>query len=202
MKLNDGRAIFGAVAIIMTGILLALMLHHYLHEARGALTRSRLWWEVALNIQILSVAMMWFCYSDRIENSSTPVKRLQIIRLCFAIVTVLLPTFFGIAGIVFNWFEYQPSATFLSLFCAGVFIYWILGLLLHLRVQKKRKNPLKRASTGYYLALCMPLILLVLITAVDAPMGGNAWLYAIPILAYTQGAMPFIVKAFDLRKRS
>ncbi|WP_262694601.1 hypothetical protein [Kordiimonas aquimaris] len=199
MSLHDVRSLFGAIALIITGIILATMLYQYLNVVEGALSRSRLWWEIVLNVQILSAAMMWFCYSDRIENSTGAVKRLQIIRLWFTIVTVLLPTFFGVAGVGFNWFEYEPSPLLISLFCAAVFLYWLLGLWVHMRVQKKRSNPNRPASGLFYAATYSPIILLLLISVFDAPQGGVFWLYAIPVLTYIQGAMPFIVKAFGLR---
>ena len=199
MKIKDTRSLFGAVALVVTGITLAVMLDQYLHATEGAFSRSRLWWEVVLNTQIMSAAMMWFCYSDRIENSVGPVKRLQIVRLCFAMVTVLVPSIFGLIGIWFNWFHYVPSPVAISVFCAAVFMYWALGLWVHTLVQKKRRTRGSPAPRGYYAMAYTPIMVLIIIAIVDAPLGGHIWLFAIPVLIYIQGAMPFVVKAFGLR---
>lgn len=197
----DHRALMGAIALVITGVILADMLWHYLMAVAGesALTGSRLWWEIVLNLQILSAAMVWFCYSDRIEGSEGRIRRLQIVRRWFAIITVLLPSMLGAVGIQQNWFVDHPPDSFVWAFAFVVLLFWLSGVLVHALVQRNRRNRPPKASPVYRILFFLPVLLLLTITLLDAPYGGQTWLLAIPVLTYLQGAMPFISKAFGLR---
>lgn len=201
MKLVDNRALLGAIALNITGVILTFMLYQYLEASEGArtLTRSRLVWELVLNLQILSAALIWFCYSDRIDGSVGAMKVLQRLRLWFAIVTVLLPTLLGLLGIQQNWFEVQPTADEIRLFAYVVLTYWLLGVWLNARVRVRRSTQVRKVGWRYRMAFLSPAVLLALVTLVDLPSGGQVWLLAIPLLTYLQGSMPFITKAFGLR---
>ena len=201
LSLVDHRSLLGAIALIITGFILADMLLHYLAatSGTGALSHSRLWWEVVLNLQILSAAMVWFCYSDRIEGSKGRIRTLQVVRRWFAIITVLLPSMLGAVGIQQNWFAEQPPTSYVWAFAAVVMLFWLTGLLIHYMVQRRRANKPKSASLTYRLLFLLPAVSLVIVTLIDAPFGGQTWLLAIPVLTYIQGAMPFITKAFGLR---
>jgi len=201
ISLVDSRSLLAAFALVITGAILADMLWHYLRAVNGesALTDSRLWWELVLNLQILSAAMMWFCYSDRIDGSEGRIKILQIVRRWFAIITVLLPSMLGAVGIQQNWFVEQPPISFVWSFACVVMLFWLAGLLVHHMVQRTRRNRRPPASFTYRLLFMLPAISLIVVTLLDAPFGGQTWLLAIPVLTYIQGAMPFITKAFGLR---
>lgn len=198
---RDLRALWGAAALVITGFILADMLSHYLMAINGqsALTRSRLWWEIVLNLQILSAAMVWFCYSDRIDGSRGRIRLLQNIRRWFAIATVLLPSILGVIGIQQNWFVEQPSTTYVWTFACLVLFVWLGGLVVHHMVQRRRRNKPKKASLKYRVLFLLPAITLTMVILLDAPTGGQTWLLAIPVLTYLQGAIPFITKAFGLR---
>lgn len=200
-KVVDHRALLGAIALIITGVILADMLWHYLQAINGesALTASRLWWELVLNLQILSAAMVWFCYSDRIDGSVGRIRRLQIVRRWFAIITVLLPSLLGAAGIQQNWFVDHPPSSFVWAFACAVMLFWLSGVAVHALVQRNRRNKPRQASTLYRILFFIPTLALVSVTLLDAPFGGQTWLLAIPVLTYLQGAMPFITKTFGLR---
>lgn len=200
-RLVDNRALMGAIALNITGVILAFMLFQYLQATDGAraLSRSRLVWELILNLQILSAALIWFCYSDRIESSHRPIRWLQQARRWFAMITVLLPTGLGLLGIQQNWFLQQPSAATVRLFALVVLAYWLIGIWLHFLVQRRRRTQRGRASFRYRVFFLLPAIVLILIALVDVPLGGQLWLLAIPVLTYLQGSMPFLTKAFGLR---
>lgn len=165
----------------------------------SGLTGSRLWWEIVLNLQILSVAMMWFCYSDRIDGSKGRIRLLQIVRRWFAIVTVLLPSMFGVLGVYQNWFFENPPGNVVWAFACAVLLFWLSGVFMHALVQRGRRNRPSEAAWVYRVLFFIPAALLAVIMLVDIPAGGQTWLLAIPILTYLQGAMPFITKAFGLR---
>ena len=199
--LVDHRAMLGAIALVLTGFILADMLLHYLEALNGesALTGSRLWWEIVLNLQILSAAMVWFCYSDRIDGSEGRIRRLQMVRRWFAVFTVLLPSILGVIGIRQNWFIEQPSTTYVWTFACLVLFVWLGGLAVHHMVQRRRKNKPEPATLTYRALFLLPATALAIVILLDAPTGGQTWLLAIPVLTYLQGAMPFITKAFGLR---
>ncbi len=200
-SLVDHRALLGAIALVITGFILTDMLSMYLDATSGsaALSRSRLWWEIVLNLQIFSAALMWFCYSDRIDGSDGRIKTLQIVRRWFAIITVLLPSMLGLVGIQQNWFTEQPPTSYVWTFACLVMLFWLAGLLVHQMVQHRRRSKRPRASFVYRVLFLLPAISLIIVILLDALFGGQTWLLAIPILIYTQGAMPFITKAFGLR---
>ena len=199
--LVDNRSLLGAVALNITGWILAFMLYQYLEPADGTtgLSRSRLVWEIILNLQILSAAFVWFCYSDRIEGSKGQIRHLQVARLWFAMITVLLPTLVGFLGIQQNWFIEPPSAATVQIFAIVVFVYWLLGVWLNSLVYRKRKTKLPPASLLYRTLFLSPTIMLLLVVIVDLPAGGQIWLLAIPALTYMQGSMPYITRAFGIR---
>ncbi len=201
IQLRDSKALMGAVALNITGGILAFMLFQYLGATEGerVMNRSRFVWEIILNLQILSAAMIWFCYSDRISGSQGQIQILQRFRLGFALLTVLVPTGFGALGIQQNWFVEQPSAATIQLFACVVFVYWLLGIWLHFLVQKRRQTSHSQATKKYRILFFLPAFTLLVITTIDAPGGGKIWLLAIPVLTYLQGSMPFISKAFGLR---
>lgn len=177
------------------------MLWHYLQALGGesGLTASRFWWEIVLNLQILSAAMMWFCYSDRIDGSEGRIRLLQIVRRWFAIITVLLPSMLGAAGIQQNWFVDHPSPEFVGVFACVVLLFWMIGVVVHALVQRNRRNRPRKASLKYRVLFFTPALCLLIVILLDAPGDGQTWLLAIPVLTYLQGAMPFITKAFGLR---
>ena len=201
LVLVDNRSLLGAIALNITGWILAFMLYQYLETPAGTtgLSRSRLVWEIVLNLQILSAAFIWFCYSDRIEGSTGQIRHLQIARLWFAMITVLQPTFLGLLGIQQNWFVEPPSADSVRLFAIVVFSYWLAGVWLNKLVHRKRSTRLPSAGYRYRLFFFLPAFALLVVTAIDLPLGGQLWLLAIPILTYLQGSMPYITKAFGLR---
>lgn len=199
--LVDNRSLLGAIALNITGWILAFMLYQYLETPAGTtgLSRSRLVWEIILNLQILSAAFIWFCYSDRIEGSKGQIRQLQIARLWFAMITVLQPTFLGLLGIQQNWFIEPPSTESVQLFAVVVLTYWLLGVWLNSLVHRKRRTKLPPASLLYRVLFLSPTLTLFVVTAIDLPLGGQVWLLAIPVLTYLQGSMPYITRAFGIR---
>ncbi len=197
-RVTDGRALMAAMALMITGTIVAMMVHHYVASPApdNAITRSRLWWEIVLNLQLLSVGMIWFCYSDRIGDASGRVKGLQILLCAFAIVSVLMPSILGAISAANNWFEIRPNpSTFTSFFAFGVG-FWLVTLvvqiiLLRLRNKYSKRDPIRRGIRFYTPAIILGVILLI-----DAPGGGTRWLVMTPVLLYLQGALPYLMKAF------
>jgi len=197
-QLHDGRALLAAIALMITAVIVAQMVAQYVTttEIDQGLNRSRLWWEIVLNLQLLSVGMTWFSYSDRISAATGPVRRMHIINCIFVSLGAVMPTFLGAVSASNNWFEIRPSPeAFVGFFWFGVSV-WLIGLvlqsvLIHFR-KKARKHKIRRRSIAFFL----PSILLGVTALLDAPRGGTVWLILTPILLYMQGALPYFLKAF------
>lgn len=197
-QIRDGRALLAAAALLITGAITSEIVDRYVYqEVSGALlTRSRLWWEVVLNLQILSVGMIWFCYSDRIADATGGLKRMHILMCGVTIVAALQPSLLAAVSAANNWFYVRPSLqSFIGFFVFGT-AFWFASLLIQivlvrLRARLAGRKP-RRRPKWYY----APALLLAAITAVDAPLGGRIWLVATPALLYLQGAMPYLMHAF------
>jgi len=197
-QLHDGRALLTAAALMTTGVIIAQMVAQYVTttEIDQGLNRSRLWWEIVLNLQLLSVGMIWFSYSDRISASSGAVRRMHIINCAFVSLSAIMPTFLGAVSASNNWFEIRPGPdVFVGFFLFGV-SFWLIGIVLQsvlVHFRKKTKNhKLRRRGIAFF----SPSILLGVVAVLDAPDGGTWWLILTPILLYLQGAVPYLLKAF------
>lgn len=201
MQLVDGRALLGAIALNITGVILGFLVYQYMNSTSGmqVFTRSRLVWEIILNLQILSFALMWVCYSDRIEMSTGSKRTLQRVRRWFSLVTVLLPVWLGLWGIQQNWFQDRPSDSSLITIAVFVFSYWIVGVFINMLVARRMQLSEVDRSAKKTLLLLSPIISLFLIAGGSIVLGASFWLCLIPILIYLQGSVPYLDKAFALK---
>ena len=197
-KLHDGRALLAGLALMITGVIVAQMVAQYVTttELDQGLNRSRLWWEIVLNLQLLSVGMIWFSYSDRIGEATGPVRRLHIITCGFVSLSAFMPTILGALSASNDWFEIRPSPdVFIGFFMFGV-SFWLIGLLLQgLLIHFKNKTK-KRKFRLRGIALFAPALTLGIVALVEAPGGGTFWLIFTPVMLYLQGALPYSLKAF------
>lgn len=202
--LYDGRALLTAVALMTTGVIIAQMVAQYVNttEIDQGLNRSRLWWEVVLNLQLLSVGMIWFSYSDRISASSGAIRCMHIINCAFVSLSAVMPTFLGAISATNNWFEIRPGPdVFVGFFLFGV-SFWLIGIvlqsiLLHFR-KKAKKQKMRRRGIAFF----SPSIMLGVLAVLDGPDGGTLWLMLTPIFLYLQGALPYFIRAFRPPRRA
>jgi small-conductance mechanosensitive channel len=201
LKLQDRRALLGAIALLITGGILSSMLEVYLDAILGTpgLPRSRLWWELVLNLQIFSVALMWFCFSDRIESTTGPLQRLQKVRRLFSMISVLIPTLLGMFGIVQGWYTNRPSPEALIIMMVLVALFWFLAIWVHMQVLRRRTSQRPSRSIKYRIAVLTPIYLIVLLFLIDYPSGGQMWILLGPFLGYMQASVPFFTQAFGFR---
>jgi len=198
LKLHDGRALLSAIALMITAVIVAQMVAQYVTttEVDQGFNRSRLWWEIVLNLQLLSIGMIWFGYSDSISAATGAVRRMHIVNCGFVTLTAIMPTFLGAMSAGFNWFEIRPGQdVFVGFFLFGVTM-WLVGLLLQsLLYRLKRKAGTKgRHRRGIW--FFSPSIALGVAALLDGPGGGTLWLILTPIMLYLQGAIPYLLKAF------
>jgi len=198
LQLHDGRALLTAIALMITSVIFAQMVAQYVTttEVNQGLIRSRLWWEMVLNLQLLSVGMIWFSYSDRISIATGPIRRMHIINCGFVSLSVFMPTFLGVVSASNNWFEIRPGPdVFVGFFLFGISA-GLIGLVLQTILYRLRRKSAEHYARRRGIWFFLPSIALGLAVVFDAPGGGTWWLILTPILLYLQGAVPYLLKAF------
>ncbi|WP_025896299.1 hypothetical protein [Kordiimonas gwangyangensis] len=109
-KLSHDRAILTAIAMLITGCILSSMSISFFDSMKNAgLSRSRLWWEIVLNLQILCGALVWFSFVERIKAATGARYYIRCAQFFVALVAVLLPVEIGLAGAAIGWFEDKPD---------------------------------------------------------------------------------------------
>lgn len=203
-QLGDSRALMAALARLVAGGILSVMFYEYFSrpETGATLTQSRLWWEIVLNLQLLSAGMVWFSYSDRVSPASGKMRILQFFRLILAVCAVMTPTFFGVFAAIFGWFTVPPHpwvfytiASLASLHLAG-------SLFLYFRIEGGSSTGSSTGSSigaanrsvGYYLVFFSPSLSFMVAVAVSAFTQGKEWIILLPLLVFAQGSMPYIME--------
>lgn len=196
------RALMVAVALIVSGVIISIMMYKYLATTAldDALIRSRLWWEIVLNVQILSAGVVWFSHADAIGTTSGARKRAYIIQCSYTTMAVLLPTIMGFLSIWFNWFEVRPTNTaYWTAYGLGVG-FWSIGPAIRLINSFAKNIPQAKKWRPLGIWDAIPVLSLVMIAAYGLLFGdGRTWSAATPIALYCQSAVPFIFKGFGWR---
>ena len=197
-KVHRGRSLLVGIALLISGTILAQFVDQYisLQLSDSAITRSRLWWEVVLNLQIMSFGIVWFCYVDPITNSSGRWKRNQIIMFLVASVAVLMPSITGGVALANGWFSVRPDIDeFTYVFVLGV-VAWLLALLFQYIMLYRFRSANTMAIRKRPFLLYFPILTLFGILAFDTQSENQLWYVATPFLLYVQGAVPYIIYAF------
>jgi len=189
----------GGIALTIVGAILTSMLKLYFAgEYTGeGIVGSRLWWEVALNLQILSAALMWFCYADRIDENVGAMRRIMQLRMWFGLFVVFLPLWMAILSFYLNWFEVRPPIEIVNAMIYGMVVFWAIATLLPrilmLKI-KSEKTPYRavlanmKPTHWYSLAPTYFLVVIWIIGLWDDSV--IRYQYA-PIMLYFQAAVPY-----------
>ena len=208
MQIRDGRALMGAVAFFSTGFILSSMFSLFIEAGTtgDGVIRSRWWWEIVLNMQILAAVLVWLCYSDRIRTSEGLKRSVMQFRLMVGILIVLVPTWIGLVSVSFNWFIVRPPDYVLDWIVSGGAGLWLFALLMPRffrwgRLPKGRKKPpigsLIQPSTIWWV---LPFFAALALWLHQANTGGKLhYVYAPPLL-YLQAALPFFRRGFFKRE--
>lgn len=204
MLVRESRALFGAIALIVTGAILSSMAHQYFagQYTDEAIVRSRSWWEVVLNLQVLSLAFMWFCYADRVRVEDRKRALIMRFRMAFGLIAVSVPFFIALTAVYYGWFETRPSMKVVDLIVCYMLFFWafstVMPKLIALRFQRNESkliavwHKLKPRSVLATLPALFGLVIILL----DVLNGAGQLYYLLPVLFYLQAAMPFLFKAF------
>lgn len=206
LRVADGRSLLGGIALIIAGVTLSLMVYLYFsNQFSGAdVFRARWLWEIILNLQILCVAFMWFCYAERIRDPDKDKARQMKIRMGLSLFAVLVPVWIGILSASLGWFEELPPKHVIDTMFVVMVGYWLLAVLIPrwLALVLEEKKPgihllIRRAQNGL---TTTPFLIAVAILLLDLLRGTENYYLAIPTLFYTQSAVPYLQSALA-RKR-
>ena len=192
--------------LITGGITSSMSVSFFNDLGEAGINRSRLWWEIVLNLQILCGALVWFSFVEQIKTAVGPRYYIRLAQFFVALVAVLLPTLVGLAGIAMGWFENSPDLAALNGLIVVCLILWGMGVALPIAVQvategRWRMPPflLARHPVGLVLKVS-PLLAAILLAVIEIAQGGVAhYLYG-PFLLYMQGAMLYLVRAIRLER--
>ena len=202
-RVYQGRSLLVGIALLISGAILAQFVDQYISSQLldSAITRSRLWWEIVLNLQIMSFGIVWFCYVDPITNSSGRRKFNQIIMFLLASITVLMPSIAGGVALANGWFSTRPDIDeFRGVFILGIAL-WLSMLLFQYITLYRFQSPSTRAIRRRPLLLYSPLLAWLAVIGFDIQSEGQLWYVATPFLIYLQGALPYVIYAFIPRRR-
>ncbi|MCJ9429712.1 hypothetical protein [Kordiimonas marina] len=204
-RIHDSRAFIGALALLIVGTILSLMVAFYLLP--GVFGReifiARWWWEIVLNLQILCLAFMWFCHHERIIQASGLWRLRAIGNFLVGIISVSYPIGVMLVSAWFDWFRHAPSEhTVLIVMIAGISL-WVFGDFLmpvfyRMALGPEGRTALLAAAGDKHLRWFRnfwPTYILVGCLGYATVCGGLLALIPIPILMYMQGAIPYLRKA-------
>jgi len=199
----------GAFALLLSGGILASMIQLYFDgEMTGeALVTSRWWWEIVMNLQVASIAFMWFCYVERIGDAEGARKDVLRFRLVCNIGILLLPVWIAILAAQMNWFVERPSLKVFDYLTYIMLGSWMFVVLMS-RFLLLRRHPDAYGGDGvlgvfkpkdYY--SWIPGIIALAIWLFEQFNGGTLHYRLVPLLLYVQGAIPFIRKGLAFGER-
>lgn len=192
----NSRAVMAILSRLISGTILSLMFFHYFSAQDGgsAFETSRLWWEIALNLQLLSIGMMWFSYMDRITPEPGPLRRLQLTKCWLAILAVSTPIAVGLIAALNNWFVEKPSPMVFVIIVVLATTHLVISLAVRLKIEKHIQRREKIFSSVQRFAFFAPSIMFTLLATACALVGDTIWFSATPLFLFMQGSMPYVME--------
>lgn len=189
--------------MIIVGIVLSMMSSHYITSDAGddGLIRSRWWWEIVLNSQILCVAFMWFTHIDRIKSAEGGMAIVKGFQLFAALVAILLPVWVALVAIAMDWFKTTPPLDsvhrMIVVALSAWALAWVANLLVTSLLLRKPVRPwfMRIPSWGGRMVCILPLLAAVILVFVEYSRGGQLHYMYCPFLFFLQGAVPYLAKS-------
>ncbi|NVJ97204.1 MAG: hypothetical protein HWE25_03570 [Alphaproteobacteria bacterium] len=208
--LTDRRAFAGALALLLVGLHISIMMGFYFFPGGAAfsLLQSRWWWELSFSLQILCFALMWMCHHERVFYDTQGWKRGRAIsRLIVGMAGVSVPSWVIVFSAMNDWFKHPPNLMDLAYYAGIVFVVWVvlayvfpIGVALLGRRKGFIYLGLEGQSKKGALVLLGPFLVLGLVAAVEIPRGSHLHIVIWPFLTYLHGATPYLKKAFATAK--
>ncbi len=205
IRISNNRSILTAVAMLLTGGVLTSMCGAYFTTLTDVgFSRSRLWWEVVLNVEILCAALVWFSFIERIKSAEGRRYYVRLAQCFVAMFASLLPVWIAIAGAILGWFTKRPDisainwliAVCLGLWACGVALPWVVQVSME---RSFRLPPFLKGAGPFSTALRFsPLVLVAGLIWWQETTGGYLHYIYAPVLLYTQGALPYLMRSFRI----
>ena len=204
-KLQDARALWGGIAFLTTGVVLSVMcgLYFYSSATGENYLKSRMFWEIVLNLQVLCISLIWFAYDERIENAQGRWRVRMIVNLVFAIIVNLGPLGFFFYTTYKTWYSNFPSeATIIGIVHAIVLGWLFFELLVQGGFRLITGTILMRSGgetswTGSRIFGNMWPVMVMVLVLVAAELTGEKLFYVVaPIFGYMKGALDFFNRAY------
>ena len=207
-KIKDYRALYGALALVLIGLVLSLQSILYLHDdyfGREILT-ARWLWEIVLNIQILCFAFMWFSHHNRILFSHGRWRARAIMNFLIGFGAVSIPAVLMLLSAGFDWYRNPPSADTPKLLIGIAAVIWLISnfgvptvqrfLLMHWKKRQPIKEPTGSGAHNGFMFRHWPAALAVALLAANDFIGYEIGFFMAPFLCFLHGAVVYYVKAF------
>ncbi len=200
VKLRDGRALLGAIGVIIVGLIISSMIYLTFGTDQN-LGRARWWWEIMMNLQTLSCALIWFCFVEKVSSKTGAEKIIMQYRMWMALLLVLTPTWITLYAAYENWFINRPELHELNFIVYSITAAWFVSVMVP-RMMKYHKS---ERTFRTFLALCMPRsyawlvpVLGLVIIGAYSYRSGAVWGYvAAPFLMYFAASIAYLKIAFE-----
>lgn len=201
MRINDGRSLFGAASLVITGVVLGIIAYPYYQfgEVGEPVKRGRWVWEILMNLQVLCLAFMWHCYTDKIKKSAGKRAVLMRVRMLFGLVAVLLPFVVIMTSVAVGWFNQRPpvmDTVRYTYFFSGVGLMCVLIprlVLLLLRPEAGRRAKQWPQSQRIGVLRMMPSAVALVLAILALLLNQYALIIWLPPLFYLQASVPYFM---------
>lgn len=189
------RALMAILSRLISGSILSLMFHQYFSSTGtgSAFVTSRLWWEIALNLQLLSAGMMWFSYVDRISEEKGRLRTLQLTKCWMAIFAVCTPFVVSLIAVLNDWFIAKPPPLVFGIIAGLAALHLAVSLTVYRMIGRYRQKQQKK-STIQRLVFFAPSLLFTLMATVCVFSGDTIWFSLTPLFLFMQGSMPYVME--------
>lgn len=164
---------------------------------------ARWWWEIVLNLQILSFAFMWFCHHNKLVLSRGWWRFRAVSHFATGVIAVSYPVLIMLISAYMDWFRIPPlqSQVYTLMFVGGAL--WAVGnffmpILYWLMVRHEnggKTNPALKLGAQTLFRAYWPTLLGIVIVWLEVERGGLVGFTLLPVLMYLQGALPYFVKS-------
>ncbi|WP_417464771.1 hypothetical protein [Kordiimonas sp.] len=189
--------------MLLTGCVLTSMSGAYFTTLTDVgFSRSRLWWEIVLNVEILCAALVWFSFVERIKAAEGKRYYVLLAQCFVAMFATLLPVWIALAGASLGWFTKRPELAAINWLVVACLGLWAAGMALPICVQlilgrSLRLPPFFRGATPMVMVLRFsPLLLTFGLVWWQESVGGYLHYIYAPILLYAQGSLSYLMRSF------
>lgn len=201
---------YGALALVLIGLVLSLQSILYLHEdyfGREIFT-ARWHWEIVLNIQILCFAFMWFSHHNRILFSHGRWRARAILNFLIGFGAVGMPAALMIMSASLDWYRNPPGSDVPKYLIGIAAMIWLVSNFLIPAIQKfalsRRKISGRSREPGglllvrAFLLRHLPAALAAVLLLANDFIGFEIGYIMAPFLCFYHGAIVYYRKAFKL----